>query len=154
MQPMSSAIPLLQEYVDNVAGAVNINDIGVDGSGNGITNSEIIIAGIFYENSSGTVNHVEARYQEGNQDGVGIWAESGSAASTVTVEYSNVQISTSLESGWWAAQVNSPRQSRTILRLPARISARSGRAFTLTGQLLSRSAPISLMVRAAHLQPE
>jgi hypothetical protein len=86
-----SGFPVAAEvFVDNVSGPVEISDIGVDGSGNGIASSSTTdIAGIYYQNSSGTVDHVETRYQEGNQLGIGIWAESGSAAATVTVEYSN-----------------------------------------------------------------
>jgi hypothetical protein len=78
-------------YVDNATGPVNISNIGVDGSGNGVSSdSQPFIAGIFYENSSGTVNEVETRYQQGDGDGVGIWADGGSAHATVTVQNSNV----------------------------------------------------------------
>jgi nitrous oxidase accessory protein NosD len=77
-------------FVDNVTGPVDISNIGVDGDGNGIpSTSDTYVAGIFYKNSSGTVNQVETRYQEADGFGVGIWAEAGSAKPAVIVENSN-----------------------------------------------------------------
>jgi len=64
-------------------GIVNITNIVVDGDG--INGSGVI--GIYYADTSGTLDHVETRFQRGGA-GVGIYlAES---ANTVTVENSNV----------------------------------------------------------------
>jgi hypothetical protein len=81
-----------QVWVDNVTGPVNISNIAVSASDNGVGDSgenDSTIAGVFYENTSGTLNNLEARFQEGNGSGVGIWVEGGSANPTVTVENSN-----------------------------------------------------------------
>jgi hypothetical protein len=77
-----------QIWVDNATGPVNISNIAVGGSGNGVTGTTII-AGVFYKNSSGTLNHLETRFQQGPGGGIGIWAEGGSAKPSVTVENSN-----------------------------------------------------------------
>ena len=79
-------------WVDNVNGPVNISNIAVDGDGNGLpSGGGAALAGVFYENSSGTVNNVEARYQEGTGFGLGIWAEVyNSTNQTVTIENCNV----------------------------------------------------------------
>jgi hypothetical protein len=79
-----------QVWVNNVTGPVNISSITVDGDGNGLPNGTPV-AGVFYENSSGTVKNVEARYQKGTGFGVGIWAEVyNSTNQTVTIENCNV----------------------------------------------------------------
>jgi hypothetical protein len=81
-----------QVWVDNASGPVNISNIAVSASDNGVGNSgenDSTIAGVFYENTSGTLNNLEARFQEGNGSGVGIWVEGGSANPTVTIENSN-----------------------------------------------------------------
>lgn len=78
---------------------VNINNIAVDGSNNGISGCGTDLVGIYYQNSNGTVNHVTARYQElgpayfGCQDGLAIYAQSGygsGGTATVTIEDSMV----------------------------------------------------------------
>lgn len=76
---------------------VNISNITVDGSNNGTTCGPDIV-GIYYQNASGTVNHVTARFQEfpqadfGCQGGLAIFAESGYGTGTgvVTIENSSV----------------------------------------------------------------
>jgi hypothetical protein len=76
---------------------VTINNIAVDGSNNGTTCGPDIV-GIYYQNASGTVNHVTARYQEfpladfGCQGGLAIYAQSGygTGTGTVTIENSSV----------------------------------------------------------------
>jgi hypothetical protein len=77
-----------QIWVNNATGPVNISNIAVGGSSNGVTGTTII-AGVFYKNSSGTLNHIETRFQQGNGEGIGIWAEGGSTNPSVTVENSN-----------------------------------------------------------------
>jgi hypothetical protein len=78
---------------------VNINNIAVDGSNNGLSGCGTDLVGIYYQNASGTVNHVTARYQEldaadfGCQDGLAIYAQSGygsGGTATVTIEDSMV----------------------------------------------------------------
>jgi parallel beta-helix repeat protein len=78
---------------------VNINNIAIDGSNNGLSGCGTDLVGIYYQNASGTVNHVTARYQEldpsdfGCQDGLAIYAQSGygsGGTATVTIEDSMV----------------------------------------------------------------
>jgi hypothetical protein len=81
----------VQLWVDNAAGGpVNISNITVDGTGNGVTCSTATVVGVFYQNSSGTVNHVATRNQKGGGCSDGIWAEGGTASPTVTIENSSV----------------------------------------------------------------
>jgi hypothetical protein len=77
-----------QVLVENSSGAVNISNLTVYGAGNQVSGSDI--AGIFYQNSFGTVNGVWADYQSGNGFGIGIWLEGGSSSPSVTVENSFV----------------------------------------------------------------
>jgi len=75
-------------------GPVNIINITVDGTGG--TNPGGSVLGVYYNNSSGTVNHVETRFQSGNPAGgvgIEIFQEQ---ANTVTVENSNIHSFT----GW------------------------------------------------------
>jgi hypothetical protein len=77
---------------------VNISNITVDGSNNGLSSCGTDFVGIYYQNASGTVNHVTTRYQElptadfGCQDGLAIYAQSGygTGTGTVTIENSSV----------------------------------------------------------------
>ncbi len=76
-------------WVQNVPGPVNISNITVDGINSGIPGYSTI--GIFYEHSSGTVNHVTTRNQTGFGNGNGIWLEgSSSPLPSITVENSSV----------------------------------------------------------------
>lgn len=82
-----------QVLVENVSGEVNLSGLTVDGTGNNVTSATFVV-GVFYKNSPGTVNHVTAQNQNGNNGylaGVGIWLDGGSANPSVTVENSNVQ---------------------------------------------------------------
>jgi hypothetical protein len=79
-----------QIWVDNVTGPVNISNITVDGTNNMITSCQAQIVGIFYQNSSGTVNRVTTRNQKGNGCGVGIWLEGGTSSPSVIVENSDM----------------------------------------------------------------
>lgn len=77
---------------------VSISNITVDGSNNGLNTCVNDLVGIYYQNASGTVNHVTTRYQElppadfGCQDGLAIYVQSGygTGTATVTVENSSV----------------------------------------------------------------
>jgi len=79
-----------QLWVDNAPGPVNISNITVDGTSNGVVGCPPLIAGIFYQNSAGTASRVALRNQTGNGCGVGFWAEGGSASPTVTLVNSSV----------------------------------------------------------------
>jgi hypothetical protein len=82
------------------AGTVSISNLTVDGSNNGITGTcGIDLVGIYYQNVSGTINHVVTRNQElspdlfGCQDGLAIYVQSGygsGGTATVTIENSSV----------------------------------------------------------------
>jgi hypothetical protein len=84
----------LQLWVDNASGGpVNISDIVVDGTSNGVTTCHRVITGIFYENSGGTVDHVALRNQIGNVAntcGEAFLAEGGGASPTVTIQNSTI----------------------------------------------------------------
>lgn len=79
-----------QLWVNNASGPVNINNLTLDGSGNKVSQGRTFVVGIFYQNSSGTVNRVATRNQSGNGFGVGIWAEGGSSNPSATIENSSV----------------------------------------------------------------
>ena len=99
-QPIAAQVLVQTLPVGGVWGTpivVNISNITVDGSNNGTTCGPDIV-GIYYQNASGTVNHVTARYQEfptadfGCQGGLAIYAQSGYGTGTgvVTIENSSV----------------------------------------------------------------
>jgi hypothetical protein len=77
---------------------VNISNIAVDGSNNGLSGCATDLVGIYYQNASGTVNHVTARYQEldpgdfGCQDGLALYAQSGYGTGTGTVTFENSSV--------------------------------------------------------------
>ncbi len=77
-----------QIWVNNAVGRVDITDITVDGSGNGVTGSFVV--GIFYQNSGGTLKRVATRNQQNDFFGYGIWLEGGSSNPSVTVENSSI----------------------------------------------------------------
>ena len=74
--------------------SVTIQNVIVDGSGNGCSPDPV---GIFYQNASGTLNHVTVRNLElppglgGCQSGTGVFVQSGGGASSVvTIENSSI----------------------------------------------------------------
>ena len=78
---------------------VYINNLTIDGSNNGLNSCATDLVGIYYQNASGTVNHVVTRFQElapadfGCQDGLAIYVQSGYATTgtaNVTIENSSV----------------------------------------------------------------
>jgi hypothetical protein len=90
---LSGVCPTTQVCVVST-GPVNITNITVDGTG-AKTNGSGSLAGIFYEDSSGTVNEAEVRFQQGT-DGVGIEIFQDQGPETVTVENTNIHSFT----GW------------------------------------------------------
>jgi hypothetical protein len=89
-----------QVWVDNVNGRVNLTNLTVDGTGNAVTGFNWVV-GVFYQNSSGTMNHLTTQNQTGNGRGVGIELNGGSNNPSVTLENSNVQLfdNTALSAG-------------------------------------------------------
>lgn len=80
-----------QIWVNNVpSGTVNITNITVDASGNGVPAGPYVV-GIFYESANGTVNRVAVKNQRGNGTGVGIWEGANNQSSNVTIENCSVQ---------------------------------------------------------------
>ncbi len=80
---------VLAPQVEVTAGPVNISNITIDGSGNTVSDASIV--GIYYaDGSSGIVNEITSRFQEGGggYDG-GVWVSSGSSTTTVTLENSS-----------------------------------------------------------------
>jgi hypothetical protein len=81
------------------AGSVTISNLTVDGSNNGLNSCSTDLVGIYYQNVSGTVNHVVTRFQElppadfGCQDGLAIYVQSGynsGGTAVVTIENNSV----------------------------------------------------------------
>jgi Right handed beta helix region len=72
---------------------VNIANVVVDGSKNGFKSCSVDVVGIFFQNTTGSIDHVATRNQElgpglsGCQDGEGIWIQ---GKGTVTVTNSSV----------------------------------------------------------------
>jgi pectin methylesterase-like acyl-CoA thioesterase len=50
-----------QLWVNNVSGPVNISDLTVDASKHGVPSGPTFVVGIFYQNSSGTVNRAREK---------------------------------------------------------------------------------------------
>jgi hypothetical protein len=94
--------PIAAQVLVDVDNTVNLANIIVDSIGNSLNACAPLLVGIFYRNSSGTVNHVVTRNQwvgtseqdpnlDGCQTGLGIFAQSGNnLTSAVTVENSSV----------------------------------------------------------------
>ncbi len=79
-----------QVYVENNPGPIQISDITLDAANNEVQ-SPAYVVGIFFQNSSGTVNHVATRNQIGGNGGVGMWIEGGLLLPAVTVENSSIR---------------------------------------------------------------
>jgi len=90
-QPIAAQIAVLA-----LGGTVNVENIAVDGSNNGLSGCATNLVGILYQNAGGTVEHVVTRYQEldqadfGCQDGLAIFAQSTSEVPVITIEDSSV----------------------------------------------------------------
>lgn len=79
----------VQVLVQNVSGEANLSNLYI-GAGGQQTGSSFIV-GVFYHNSSGTMNHIAVTNQSGNGLGAAIWVDGGSNTPTVTVENSDLQ---------------------------------------------------------------
>jgi hypothetical protein len=77
-----------QIFVQNATG-VQIQNLAVDGSNNGLASCAAVLIGIYYQNASGTIARVATRNQKleppltGCQSGIGIFAESGTGGQAV-----------------------------------------------------------------------
>jgi hypothetical protein len=80
----------VQLWVDNASGPVNISNLTVDGTGNGVATCAPFIVGVFYQNASGTVNQLTSRNQKGNGCGEGVRFEGGTSNPSVTIENSSI----------------------------------------------------------------
>jgi hypothetical protein len=93
----SNGFPIAaQILVENTTG-VTISNLTVDGTGNGLSSGcSVNLDGILFQNASGTVGHVAVRNQllndvlTGCQTGDGIYVESSSGSSSVSVTASSV----------------------------------------------------------------
>jgi hypothetical protein len=65
---------------------VTLQNLVIDGTGNHISSTSDLVAGVYYEDSSGIVEHVTTRYQQNSLNGVGILLEGGPSNPAVTVE--------------------------------------------------------------------
>jgi hypothetical protein len=80
-----------QVFINSV-GPVHINGIAVDGTNNLVSGCSPILVGIYYQNTSGTLDHVSVRNQRsGNSCAYPIVIETtGSASQAVTVDNSSI----------------------------------------------------------------
>jgi Right handed beta helix region len=81
---------VVQLYVNNVSDIVNVSNLTLDAEGQGVYPDCTI--GIFYQNTSGTVNELTTRNQTypDCRGGRGIYVEGGASNPTVTVENCSV----------------------------------------------------------------
>jgi hypothetical protein len=86
---ISSGEVAAQVFVQS-SGEVNLSNLIVDGTGNGIT-TDVVVAGVYYLGSPGTLNHLTIQNQSGNHLGTGILLQGGIPTPSVTVENSNLQ---------------------------------------------------------------
>lgn len=95
-QPIAAQIAVLPG-----TGPVNVklNNLAVDGSNNLLPDCSVDLVGIYYQNTSGTINEMATRFQElapdlfGCQDGLAIYVESGymtGGTAVVTIENNSV----------------------------------------------------------------
>lgn len=96
---IAAQIAVLASSESTTPVVVNITNIAVDGRNNQLGGCGTDLVGIYYQNASGTVDHVAARFQElatglgGCQGGLGIYVQSGygsGGTAAVTVESSSV----------------------------------------------------------------
>jgi hypothetical protein len=79
-----------QVAVTATAGAVNISDITVDGTGNTVGGSAYLVGILYDDGSSGTVNEITARNLNNSGGGFGVWAENASGTNeSVTIQNSS-----------------------------------------------------------------
>jgi nitrous oxidase accessory protein NosD len=93
--------PIAAQILVTESNDVDVSNLTIDGANNGISSTgctPLNLIGLYYQNASGTVNHVAAVNQAltgnstGCQVGLGIFVQSGhSGTSTVTVSNSHVE---------------------------------------------------------------
>src|SRR5215469_9477749 len=129
--------------VNNASGPVNISDLTVDGSLNGV----LSVVGVFYQNTSGTVNRVATRNQSsGKAGGIAIWAEGGPSDPLVTIENSSVhdyadigiEVETNSATPKLTAVIkgNELTTSKNAITVLAGIDILEGSSVTVTSKLL------------------
>jgi hypothetical protein len=79
----SAAVQIL---VENVAGAVNLTNLYVNGSDADV--GGVAVVSVLYENTPGTINHLTTFNVSGSLGGFGVYLEGGSANPKVTVQNS------------------------------------------------------------------
>jgi hypothetical protein len=98
-QPTTAQIAVLTPAGAASAITVNISNLTVDGSNNQLSGCGTDLVGIYYQNASGTIDHVATRFQEldtadfGCQDGLAIYTQAGygsTLTSAVIIENSSV----------------------------------------------------------------
>jgi hypothetical protein len=150
LSPINSGTIAVQVAVLNVTGQVNISNIGVSAAGFGFDPAEFpdlgLVVGVYYENSSGTLNHIETRFQQGNGIGVGVRVNvSVDSPQTVTIENSNLHsfdnsgIST-VDSSPSSHELTLNIEGNTVAADPgigAGINTLGGASVTLTGNTVT-----------------
>jgi hypothetical protein len=134
-----------QLWVNNATGPVDVIDITLDAAGNGITTFPPFIVGVFYQNSSGTVNRVTTRNQKGNGSGEGIYVEGGSGNPSVTVEDSSIHdfdaVGIDIETSSNASEVTATIKGNSVNggtgQIGDGILANSGATSTVTANLVT-----------------
>jgi parallel beta-helix repeat protein len=140
-----------QVWVNNVSGSVNINNITIDGSGNGVSQCVnypyTYVVGIFYQNSSGIVNGITARNQtSGGFCGFGVDLEGGSSNPSVTIENSSIHdfngegVLAETNSG--SPELTATIRANDLLALPSAgisLDIDQGVTATVTGNFISGS---------------
>jgi|SRR5580658_181411 hypothetical protein len=79
-----------QVYVEQGPDPQQISDITLDAANNEVIATAYVV-GIFFQNSSGTANHIATRNQMGGAAGVGVWIEGGLLLPAVTIENSSIR---------------------------------------------------------------
>lgn len=111
-----------QIWINNVAGPVTISNLIVDGTGGG-SGCFPNTSGIFFQNSSGTINRVTTRNQKRGSCGYGIWLQGGASTPSVLVEKSTIH---DYDAFGIFAETNSDAPGLTATILQNDIDARSG----------------------------
>ena len=123
-------------------GPVNVTDIAMDGTGNGIPDGYGDLAGIYYEESSGTVNGVSIANEIDDGGGFGILVASNNTQ-TVTVENSDIRSFDG--SGIWGNANASPTLTVNIKNNTITDTGENGISFlgsvlgTVSGNLINGS---------------
>ncbi len=137
-----------QIVIGNVTGEVNISNLTIDATGNNVTSSDTYIVGVFYQNSSGTVKDLTVQNQNGNGgSGVAIWAEGGNHKPSVTVEnnnlenfdYAGIYAETNSSSSELSVTLKDNDLATSLLgtQIPSGIQLGAGQTASVTGNLIT-----------------